>query len=303
MAQVALSTMWGIGRFPDFSEFFAAGQVIGFNRFELNHAVDSQMLRGMDVNNGYCIASVHEPCPADISTGTLKSRNWLISSTSEGERQEGVRAVKKSIDLAHRVGADAVIVHPGRVDIDVNVEAVVYQMYREGKSNRPEYTQAKEKLAAVRQARAELNIRSVRKSLTELADYASQRNVRLGLENRYHYHEIPLPDELEDLLSLDSEVVGYWHDVGHAQTLANLGLIRHEDWLRRFSNRIVGVHLHDVIGIDDHRAAGTGVIDWDMVARYIPVHALRTCEFQNNNSPKQVQDGVKFLVEKGIVRG
>jgi sugar phosphate isomerase/epimerase len=61
------------------------------------------------------------------------------------------------------------------------------------------------------------------------------------------------------------------------------------------------VHLHDVVGIDDHRAAGTGNVNWDLVARYLPAGAMRTCEFQNNNSPEQVAAGVKWLIEKGCV--
>ena len=62
---------------------------------------------------------------------------------------------------------------------------------------------------------------------------------------------------LEFLLDLGyDEVVGYWHDVGHAQTLEHLSLCSHEEWLRRFAGQMVGVHLHDVVGVRDHLAAG-----------------------------------------------
>jgi sugar phosphate isomerase/epimerase len=146
-------------------------------------------------------------------------------------------------------------------------------------------------------------MRSVRRSLMELAEYAAQMGVRLGLENRFHYNEIPLPDELDDLLDLGgAEVLGYWHDVGHAQVLQHLGFGTHEEWLRRFAGpqgRVIGVHLHDVVGVTDHLAAGLGQVDWDMVARYLPAGALRTCEFQPFNSPQEVAAGLKLLVEKG----
>ena len=126
--------------------------------------------------------------------------------------------------------------------------------------------------------------------------------MRLGLEVRYHYFEIPLPDELELFLNLGyDDIVGFWYDVGHAETLDQMGFIPHEEWLKRFASRMVGVHLHDVIGIDDHRAAGLGQVNWEMVARYLPANALRTCEFQNDNSPEQVAAGVKWLIEKHCV--
>ena len=96
MWDVALSTMWGIGRFERFGDFFPAGRELGFGRFELNHGVNSQMLNGVDLDR-LQVVSVHEPCPADVSTKTLKARNWLVSSPNPEGRQQGVRAVQRSI--------------------------------------------------------------------------------------------------------------------------------------------------------------------------------------------------------------
>ena len=294
--------MWAVGRFPELADFFDAGRRLGFARFELNHAINSAMLEGLSLDG--TIASVHEPCPADLSMGMLRERNWLVSAPDEENRRQGVAAIRRSIDLAHKLGAKVVIVHPGRVDIDTGLESELMSLYRADQAGRPDYGQTKERLAAARAAQAETNMRSVRRSLVELAEYAAKEGVRVGLENRYHYHEIPLPDELEDLLSLDvGEVIGYWHDTGHAQTLESLGFGTHEEWLRRFGGpqgRIVGVHLHDVVGITDHQAAGKGQIDWDMVARYLPISALRTCEFLASNSPEEVAAGARLLAEKGV---
>jgi len=297
----ALSTMWGIGQFPSLAGFFTAANALGFNRFELNHAVNSAMLEGLSLN-GQRITSIHEPCPADLSTSELKNRNWLISTPNEDDRQRAMAVVQRSIDLAHKLGAQVVVVHPGRVDIDQDLERAVIDLYKQGKSGEPEYARAKERLAAARAAQAEINMRSVRRNLVELAEHAARLGIRLGLENRYHYFEIPLPDELDDLLNMGcGDVVGYWHDVGHAQALENLGFGLHEDWLQRFAHRMVGVHLHDIVGVKDHLAPGLGHMDWDMVARYLPEAALRTCEFQTFNSPQEVAAGVKLLVETGCV--
>jgi sugar phosphate isomerase/epimerase len=301
MSDLALSTMWGIGQFPSLADFFSAAGALGFSRFELNHAVNSAMLHGLDLNS-WRITSIHEPCPADISTSALQAHNWLISAPDEDDRQRGVAATRRSIDLALELGAQVVIVHPGRVDNAVDLEKMVRDMYKQGRSGNPEYVRARDKLAAARAAQAETNMRSVCRSVMELAEYAARRGVRLGLENRYHYYEIPLPDELDELLDLGcGDVVGYWYDAGHAQTLENLGLGTHEEWLQRFAPRIVGVHLHDIVGLQDHLAAGLGRLDWDMVARYLPKDALRTCEFQTYNSPQEVVAGVRFLIEKGCV--
>ena len=302
MFDVALSTMWAVGQFPKLADFFDAGKRLGFARFELNHAVNSAMLEGLALDG--MITSIHEPCPADLSMGQLRERNWLVSAPEEEKRRKGVAAIRRSIDLAHKLGAGVVIVHPGRVDIDTGLDSRLMSLYHAAKFDQPEYVQAKERLAAARAAQAETNMRSVRRSLVELAEYAARKAVRLALENRYHYYEIPQPDELDDLLSLGlGEVVGYWHDVGHAQTLENLGFGTHEEWLRRFGGprgRIIGVHLHDIVGITDHQAAGKGQMDWDMVAGYLPAGVLRTCEFFSSNSPEEVAAGARLLAEKGL---
>ena len=297
MLKVALSTMWGIKRFENLAGFFAAGQALGFSRFELNHGVNSAMLDGVHLN-GFCITSVHEPCPADISVAELKKRNWLISATDEKNRKEGVAAVLRSIDLARELGAQVVIVHPGQVDMDTSLENTVMRLYREGKAEMPEYVHVRDRMFAERAERGDVHLQAVRQSLDELVEHAARQGIRLGLENRDHYYEIPLLDEMDNLLSRGyGQTVGYWHDVGHAHKSQLKGYGRHEDWLTRFAHRIIGVHLHDLIGMDDHLAAGQGQMDWDLVTRHLPADVLRTCEFQNHNSPEQVAAGVRWLVE------
>lgn len=101
---------------------------------------------------------------------------------------------------------------------------------------------------------------------------------------------------------LDNEVIGFWYDVGHAQTLGQLGFTSHEAWLHRFASQMVGVHLHDVIGIDDHQAPGLGEVDWDMVLHYLPKGVHYTVEVQPQNTPAQIMAGMVFLTEKGILQ-
>ena len=298
---VALSTMWAIGRFQSLADFFTAAKALGFTRFELNHAVNSAMLDGLNLN-GQRISSIHEPCPADVPTSVLKERNWLISAPNEDDRQRGVAAVRRSVDLAHKLGAQVVIVHPGRVDVDPDLEMAMIDLYNQGQADKLVYTQTKERLVAARAAQAEINMRSVRRSLVELAAYAGRAGVRLALENRYRCLEFPLLDEMSALLDLvDDGQVGFWYDVGHAEKLARLGFGSHEEWLQRYASRMIGVHLHDIKGLRDHYAAGLGEIDWDMVAAYLPADVIHTCEFRSNNTPEQIAAGLQFLADNGCV--
>jgi sugar phosphate isomerase/epimerase len=93
------------------------------------------------------------------------------------------------------------------------------------------------------------------------------------------------------------DTIGFVLDVGHAYTLDRLGFYPFQEWLERFSARIIGTHLHDVVGLADHFAPGLGEIDFDLVARYLPRKANRTCEFQAYNHFEQVKVGLKYLLD------
>ena len=302
MWNVALSTMWSFGLFNHLAEFFSAGQKLGFDQFELNHQVNSQMLNGIDLSR-FRFTSVHEPCPSDISTKNLKARNWLVSAVDEDCRQQGVRAARRSIDLASEIGARVIVVHLGRVDVDAQIERKLWDLFEAGQVETPGYDALKEDIIAARAAQAEANLDAVQRSLVELAEYAGRAGIRLGLENRYYYLEIPLPHEMDMLLEMaDDDRLGFWYDVGHAQVFEHLGFYSHETWLQRYAPHMLGIHLHDVVGLRDHLAAGLGEVDWEMVASYLPEDVLRVCEIRGHNSPEQVTAAMQFLTRKGIVK-
>jgi len=180
-------------------------------------------------------------------------------------------------------------------------ERELRRLYRKGKRGR-ELAPWREELRRWRQGAAAPYLAQARRSLEELAEYAASRGVTLALENRYHYHEIPtLEEALELLAPYPPKVVGYWHDVGHAEVLSRLGLIRREGWLEALGSRVLGSHLHDVAGLGDHRAPGRGSVDWRYIAAGLPSEALRVLEVGHQASPEEVAEAVPFLQERGVI--
>jgi sugar phosphate isomerase/epimerase len=298
----SFSTMWANKKFPALDDFFIAARQMGFARVELNHQINSAMLTGIELDH-YQFSSVHEPCPADISTEMLKERDWLVSSPDEECRRQGVASIKRSIDLAQALGAGIVVMHSGIIQVDGSLENNLRALFEAGQVHSQGYLEIKNRLADIRDARAGVCLESVKKSLMELLEYAGRFGVRLGLENRYHYFDIPSLDEMGFLLGLAGpDQLGFVYDTGHAQALDRLGFYPHEEWLKRYASRMIGAHLHDAIGITDHLAPGLGEVDFDMVATYLPEDAFRTCEFQVVNTTEQVKAGLKFLVEHGCIK-
>jgi sugar phosphate isomerase/epimerase len=293
--------MWAINNYTDLNEFFETARSLGLEKVELNHQIDSKMLSTVNWDH-YQLSSIHEPCPSDISTKDLVSRDWIISSTNEVCRKRGLEAVKNSIQLAAERGAPIVVVHCGNVTADMKLESKLRGLYKNGEVQSPEYHRVKAEISQSRSSAVEPRLEAVKASLDELIAYATTLNIRLGLENRYHYMDIPLIDEMGELLDLaDSSRLGFIYDVGHAQALDRLGFFAHEEWLQRYSSRMIGCHLHDVRGLTDHLAPGLGEIDFKRIAQYLPVSAFRTLELQPGNTLAQVRNGISHLIEAGCI--
>ncbi|MBA7501315.1 MAG: TIM barrel protein [Clostridia bacterium] len=81
-----------------------------------------------------------------------------------------------------------------------------------------------------------------------------------------HYDHV-LGDRVEDFDYLfdqvDSKFVGLTIDYGHAHVTGNTF-----EYLRRFGNRLLHVHIQDNDGIDDqHKDVGKGTINWEEVLK------------------------------------
>ena len=250
--------MWAIQNFDHLEDFFNAAREYGYNKIELNHQISPAMLEGIDLSR-YRFSSVHEPCPTVLSTDELKTRDWQISSPDEENRARGIESIRRSIDLAHQLDAPVVVVHGGQIPDPLNRERQLRRLYRAGQKESPAYAALKGEMIAEREVASGPHLDAVKRSLAELLDYAAPLKVRLGLENRYHWMDIPTQDEMEALLALGSpEQLGFIFDSGHATALDRLGFFSFEGWLKRFSQRMLGCHLHDVTGLDDHQAPGLG---------------------------------------------
>jgi sugar phosphate isomerase/epimerase len=171
-----------------------------------------------------------------------------------------------------------------------------------GLAETAEYQEIKDLMIEKRHKLAAPCMEAVVKSLKELLDFAGRFGIRLGLENRFHYFDIPIPDEMSILLELAGpDRLGVIYDVGHATVLDQLGFFPDQVWLDRFAGRIFGSHLHDVIGISDHQAPGQGDVDFRRLAGYLPKESFRTVEVMSFNTPEQVKTGLIKLVDAGCI--
>ena len=301
MLGVSLSTMWAKGRFSHMAEFAAKAKELGFTHIEANASISPRMLSEL-LETTVPISSIHSPCPAVLSSRGIPISSLSLSSLDESERIEVVSFTKQTIDLASNVSAKAIVLHMGEVPIDLSLQDRLYTLCAKSHTQTKEYIQAKEEFVYQRISRVRPYLDAARKSLQELSEYSRQKGIMLGLETRFHLHEIPNIAEMAELLNEAPEsLVGYWHDIGHAEVQQQLGFSLHEEWLSRFKHRMIGIHLHDVLGLSDHQAPGKGDVNWEMLTKYLPPGIVKVCEIGEWNDEEQIQGVVNFLQKEGIV--
>ncbi|HLZ70702.1 MAG TPA: TIM barrel protein, partial [Dehalococcoidia bacterium] len=205
--------------------------------------------------------------------------------------------------FAAEAGAGSVVVHLGGVgSAGVRGDSRLRGMFASGKRSGPEVEEARREAADERARRAPPALAAAARSLEAIAGHARGRGVRLGIETRMWYHEIPLPDEALSLLAdYDPAEAGYWHDVGHAEILHRLGLVPREEWFAKLGGRVVGCHLHDMQGIIDHRAPGLGDVQWDYVARGVAPAPIRTLEINQHQPEPALTEALTLLRREGVL--
>jgi hypothetical protein len=135
-------------------------------------------------------------------------------------------------------------------------------------------TEANESLQAEVGPQAERELEELARFLHLLLRKAPWLTVALAIED--HPAALLDPGRLRLLRSeAGFPQLGYWHDTGRAQTRAALGLDAPGDWLDQHAAVLVGTSLHDWADGQDQRLPGDGLVDFRLVAEYLPRDAAR----------------------------
>lgn len=301
MNNISISAMWSLNH-DDMSRFVQEVYDFGFTHIELNSYLNSERLKQLLNVDELKISSIHSPCPNNRTSSGSKASTLSLSSLDEDERQKAVAFARKTIELASELEVKVVVLHSGWAELNPDLEMKLREMYEQGLAETSEYEAAKCTLVDTREFTVGQHVDAAKESLLKLAGCAHSNGVQLALENRVHYYEIPNIDEMLDILTeFKPEVVGYWHDVGHAEIQARTGFTSHDEWFTALEDRMIGTHLHDLNGIRDHQAPGTGDLNWGFIADNLPQNILKVCEIGQWNKPEDTRKTVPFLESKGIV--
>ena len=305
---LGMSTSWNAAGRGDGRAIVEEITGLGFTALEVEYRVSEDAIPGITevVQEGRVeVLSVHNYAP--LPRGE-KSSNWggdklSLAAPDEAERKEAVRLTGGTIELARRLNAQAVILHVGDVNVGRKYFQELSEMARAEGSRSADAARLREDIkgrrSALRPRYLEATVRSLKDVLGSLGD----SGIKICLENRYYYHQIPLPDEVVTLREeLTSPDLCYWHDTGHAHVQEALGFGSHAVSLGLLSRHLFGMHVHDAVFVDDHQAPGGGEVDFAGLLAMVPASALKVMELASSVKKQDVVSGARYLETLGVYR-
>ncbi|NIQ37749.1 MAG: TIM barrel protein [Proteobacteria bacterium] len=278
---------------------------LGFSEIELDYRITDTAFREMVpliLREELKIISIHNyfPCPNGTPTSWGGGDLFLLSSPDKDERSRAVEMTLRTIESAQDLGAPAVVLHLGRVEMKTEYDRL-HTLSRDNMLDSPEGRRFVERKLEERRQHRGPYVDALLRSLDRLNKEGEKRGVLLGIENRYHYHEIPDFEEVG--LILDSYSGGslrYWHDVGHAHVQEKLGFMEPGTLIQTYSPMLLGVHIHDANGTDDHWAPGSGEIDFWALKKDLEPAQLKILEVHGKSTRNQLLTGMALLERIGL---
>lgn len=272
---------------------------LGFDHVELSHGIRITLVPGIlkAVEAGTVkVSSTHNFCPLPTGITQAAPNLYEPSASDPRELEQWVRQTKRSLDFAAQVGARVLVMHLG---------SVPYRWFNPGNKlhayaeRHPGARLIEDKKYCALRDKALLKLLEkmppywarVKESIAAVREYAHEKNVAMGFENRERFEELPLDDDFQDLLAAvpKPHTAGYWHDTGHAHIKEGLGLINQREQLAKNAADLLGFHLHDVSAEGkDHQPIGSGEIDFKMVSSFWRPHHLLVLEFSPKLTAAQV---------------
>lgn len=297
--RLALSTAWNSMNHAKAQRMIDEIKALGFDAVELGFSLTKEMVddvKAIVKKGGIKITSIHNYCPIPDEFELAEARPdcYSLSSKDENERALAVKYTKRTIDTAESVEAGVVVLHCGLVEMVDSTKALA-KMHASGLKDTKEYRSVVSNMKDERELKSEDYLKKAKDSLNELSGYALNKKVKLAVENRIYFCEIPSCDEIGLLLNDTGANVYYWHDTGHAQVLENLGFAEHKSYLEKYSFRMIGMHIHDILKTKDHMAPLKGELDFSLFKPYIKKDTVLVLEPHQPATGEEIVRGARHL--------
>lgn len=274
---LAFSSCWNNSRHSDGEKMIEEIVDLGFSHIELSHGMTIAKLPGIRkaFQRGlFTCSGVHNYFPSPVEVMIDAPDAYEFTSHRPFDRQRAMEMTLRTLDIAAEFGARYLVLHMGSVPMNPKKwSKALTATVAAGGGHSPDFVKAKLAFVRKREKIAPLYYHRALESLTTIAGHAAEIGVKLAVESRSRFEDMPTEREMLALQEhfTDHPWVGYWHDFGHVQLKHNLGLLDHSEWLERISAYLIGGHVHDVEWpARDHRVPFSGTLDYAALLRFFP---------------------------------
>jgi len=302
---LAFSSCWNNSRHTDGEPMIEEIVDLGFSWIELSHGMTVTKIPG--IRKAYArglfrCSGIHNFFPSPVEVMIDAPDAYEFTSHRPFDRQRALEMTQRSLDLCAEFEARYLVLHMGSVPMNPKKwTAPLTRMVADGRQHDPKFI--KEKLAFIkkREKVAPLYYQRAIEALEKLADRAKELGVKLAIESRSRYEDVPSEREMIALQAhfAEHEAVGYWHDFGHVQLKHHLGLLDHRQWLETIAPHLIGGHVHDVgWPARDHRVPFTGTLDYQTLLPYFPKDCPLVWELSPTRVTSQIKDSLAIWKQR-----
>jgi sugar phosphate isomerase/epimerase len=274
---LAFSTCWNNSRHTEGEAMIEEILNLGFSNIELSHGMSVTKIPGIRkayAAGMFICSGVHNFFPSPVEVMIDAPDAYEYTSHRPYERKRAMEMTLKTLELAAEFQAKYVVLHMGSAPIKASAYTKpLTAMVTAGKQREASYIKEKIKFIKKREKLAPLYYHRAIQALEELLPKAEEYGVKLAIESRSRFEDMPNEREMLRLQEQfkDHPFLGYWHDFGHVQLKHNLGLLDHHQWLESISPHLIGGHVHDVQWpARDHRTPFTGSLDYESILPFFP---------------------------------
>ena len=250
---------------------------LGFSQIELSHGMTVAKLPGIRKafeRGMFTCVGVHNFFPSPVEVMIDAPDAYQFTSHRPVERQRALDMTLRTLELAAEFRAGYLVLHMGSVPMNpAKWTKPLTAAVAAGRSHERDFIREKIDFVKKREKTGPLYYSRAIEALEKIAEHAAELGIRLAIESRSRFEDMPTEREmlaLQDHFS-DHPWVGYWHDFGHVQLKHNLGLLDHVEWLERIAPRLIGGHVHDVEWPSrDHRVPFSGTLNYAELLPFFP---------------------------------
>ncbi len=206
------------------------------------------------------------------------------TSENEWNRKAGVELIRNRVLLAHKIGANEVVLHM----------QLPWKAMKESKLFKETY------------------FTQVYKSFDELESFCRVKGVRLAIENLLGTPVVHQKEQFDNLFfRYDKSFVGFCFDPGHGAIMSDGDPL---ELVKRYQDRLIAMHLNDNMGAtsehlsndlttakqDFHMIPGDGILNWDDLTEVIAKSSYELPLTLELSCKGELDEFLKKSLEKGV---